>query len=310
MEASEGAEKVALTVDPAVQKCQEDVRAGYISYLVSAPLHGRGSLAFWQSGKMNLDFYGIVTRGICIVDLIWHVALWLVLIVFEIWTYSVFQTYNQVLHDKITDPANPAAVGDPYKMASMTITWKDASGADIAPTMSSAGSARMLLDELYIGEFGAFLIAVVGLVISIVFGLMGQPAGKAWPSTVCFLFGGLKVSLVFSVLIILVAVMKWDGFVSASEVDTNGYQETVTMRQMLLWAVLLKTLLLAQLSANEKFWGSASDDDTHANFCFLLKGLPDKANISNHRTGFLPGYYESAKDGKWNGQGWRPYKAP
>ncbi len=288
------------------EDCHEHVHAGWVSYLVSAPLHGRGSIAFWQSGVQNIDIYGIITRFICIFDLFWHVAMWLVLLVFEIWTYNTFQTYDQVLTDKVTDPTTPAAVGEPYKMASMSITWKDATGAAIAPTLSSDGSARMLLDELYIGAFGAFLIAFIGLVITIIFGALGQPAGKAWPSTVCFLFGGLKTSLVFSVLIILVAVMKWDGFVSATEVDTNGYQETVTMRQMLLWGVLLKGLLLAQLSANEKFWGSASDDDTYANFCFLLKNL--KRDDIEHRTlrgpdkWGPPGYYASAKEGKWQGK--------
>lgn len=301
MNGMNGEQQQALVKPPktAEQECHEHVRAGFVSYLVSAPLHGRGSIAFWQEGVQNMDFYGIITRGICIFDLFWHVALWLVLLIFEIWTYTAFQNNVQVkaaVPEIVADPtATPPVIGVPavpkaeYHMA-------DADGA--------AGS-RVLLDELFVGEFGAFLIAFTGLVISIVFGFMGQPSGKAWPSTICFLFGGIKASLAFTVLIILVASDKWHGFNSVTDVSADGNQETVTMRQMLLWGVLLKCLLLAQLSANEKFWGSASDDDTYANFCFLLKGL-QKDDIT-HRTlrgegKWGPsGHYASA--GSWNQKG-------
>ena len=266
-----------------VEKCQDDVTAGYISYLVSAPLHGRGSLAFWQSGVKTLDAYGHITRAICVIDLIWHVALWLILLIFEIWTYSVFQTYTQTTAavaavmsaDGLTE-ISPAADAFEHRMGAVPVV----------------GNSRVLLDELYIGAFGSFLIAFIGLVISIVFGLMGQPSGKAWPSTICFLFGGLKVSLVFSVLIVLVATEKWHGFTTATEVGADGNQETVTMRQMLLWAVLLKGLLIAQLSANEKFWGDASDDDQNANICMLLKGIKGEPTLKSS-PGFLPGAYKT-----------------
>ena len=121
-----------------------------------------------------------------------------------------------------------------------------------------ATPARPPRRALAVGQFTTFMIAFVGIIISAVFGFLGQPSGKAWPSTICFLFGGLKASLAFTVLIIIVASDKWTGFNSATQAGMDGHQETVTMRQMALWSVAFKFLAIAQLSANEKFWGSGS----------------------------------------------------
>ena len=253
-----------------VTECREEVNAGFVSYLISAPLHGRGSLAFWQSGIDKVNFYAFVTRFICIVDLFWHLALWIGLLVLECWTYTNFQNYMQTKH---------GTPEEEYRMA-------DGPG----------DTSRVLLDELYVGQFTTFMIAFVGIIISAVFGFLGQPSGKAWPSTICFLFGGLKASLAFTVLIIIVASDKWTGFNSATQAGMDGHQETVTMRQMALWSVAFKFLAIAQLSANEKFWGSGSDDDMYANMCFLLGKLDTsgyKKDVTHYTSkGFLPGAYQ------------------
>lgn len=245
------------------------MNAGFVSYLISAPLHGRGSLAFWQSGA-PVNFYSFVTRLICIVDLVWHLALWIALLVLESWTYNKFQDYMQVKH---------GTPNDEYRMAA-----------------SPGDTSRVLLDELYVGQFTTFMIAFAGIIITAIFGFMGQPSGKAWPSTICFLFGGLKASLAFTVLIIIVASDKWTGFNSATESGMDGHQETVTMRQMALWSVALKFFAIAQLSANEKFWGSGSDDDMYANMCFLLGKLDETGTQSRFTTavtkGYTPGAYK------------------
>jgi hypothetical protein len=247
--------------------CDEAVNAGFISYLISATLHGRGSLAFWGSGLPSeaVGTYRLLTRAIAVVDLFWHVALWLIVAIFEIWSYGNFQSYEQhrgTVEQRMADNTSPDA-GD---------------------------HSRVLLDELFVGQFTGFMIALVGLVISFVFGLLGQPSGKAWPSTICFLFGGLKASLLFTLLIIVVASDKWYKFNSVTEVGEDANQTTVTMRQMLLWLVGLKCLLLQQLSANEKFWGSASDDDAYANLCSLLSSVKsDKRETvhSGYKNNFL-----------------------
>ena len=269
-----GGETVALNPMPPdnaktglVADCDKEVNAGFVSYLISAPLHGRDSLAFWQSGNKNLSCYATITRVICIIDLIWHVALWGCLFVWEIWTYNTFQTHMQhtdAVAEVVADPsATPPVVG---------VAPVDAYDHRMAE--SHGETSRVLLDELYVGQFTTFWIAFFGLVVSGIFGLMGQPAGKAWPSTLCFLFGGLKASLLFTVLIILVASNGgWVGFNSALEAGQNGHQETVTMRQLALWSAAFKMLLIAQLGANEKFWGSGSDDDMYANMCHLLGKL-------------------------------------
>jgi len=267
---NQGPESVALNPMPPETKtglvadCDKEVNAGFISYLVSAPLHGRGSLAFWQSGNKSPSCYAIITRVICIIDLIWHVALWGCLFVWEIWTYNTFQTHMQ--H---TDAVPAVMAADGVTELSPAVDAYDHRMAD-----AHGESSRVILDELYVGQFTTWWIAFFGLVVSIIFGLLGQPAGKAWPSTLCFIFGGLKASLLFTVLIILVASNGgWVGFNSALEAGQNGHQETITMRQLALWSAAFKMLLLAQLSANEKFWGSGSDDDMYANMCHLLGKL-------------------------------------
>lgn len=227
-----------------VEDCNKHVRAGYISYLVSATLHGRGALAFWGSGVAWTGdnwFFHALTRIIAVVDLFWHVGLWIWVSIFECWVYDHFRRVKQNNH------------GAEYHMAN---------GAN--------DESRVILEELFVGQFIGYLVAAIALVICIIFGLFGQPSGKAWPSTICFLFGGLKASLLFTLLIIVVASDKWDGFNSVMHEGLNGHQQTVTVRQMLLWLVGLKCLLLQQLSANEKFWGSASEDDAYANICSLL----------------------------------------
>lgn len=226
-----------------VEDCNKHVRAGYISYLVSATLHGRGALAFWGSGVQwgNDWFFHVLTRIIAVIDLLWHVGLWIWVSVFECWVYDHFRRVKQHMGAK------------EYHMAN-----------------GENDESRVILEELFVGQFIGYICAAIALVICIVFGLFGQPSGKAWPSTICFLFGGLKASLLFTLLIIVVASDKWDGFNRVMNEGLDGHQRTVTVRQMLLWLVGLKCLLLQQLSANEKFWGSASEDDAYANICSLL----------------------------------------
>jgi hypothetical protein len=256
-----------------VETCKKQVNAGIVSYLVSAPLHGRGLAAFWQPGKDSYhdkDYCMVLlTRLIAVVDLVYHVALWIALAVFEGRAYDLFQ--NQ----KLTDYSN----GDQQYFFAEEGTYVAEVAADPTATppvekvpahytkIAASESARILIDELVIGQFTLFMLSIVlGLAATIIFGLMGQPAGKAWPATLSFLIGGLKGSLIFSTLVVVVSAMKWNGFMNAQ----HPHEEVVTFRQLLLWGIAFKSLLLMQLDANRNFWGNASSNDLYANMCWLL----------------------------------------
>lgn len=265
---------------PSEQECKEQVNAGIVSYLISAPLHGRGLAAFWQAGKSwygGKDFCMVcLTRLVALADLIYHVALWITLAVFEIHGYSLFQ------NRKLTDYSDASKAQYLFAEEGDYVAATAAVAADptaTPPVVAAAAvpahytkalpheSARILIDELVIGQFTLFLFSILlGLVASFIFGLMGQPSGKAWPATISFLIGGLKGSLIFSVLVVIVSATKWNGFMNAE----HPHDEVVTFRQMLLWGIAFKSLLLMQLDANRNFWGSASSNDLYANMCWLL----------------------------------------
>lgn len=282
-----------------MEDCKREVNAGICSYLVSAPLHGRGLAAFWQAGKtVRSKDYCVVclTRLIALADLIYHVALWITLAVFEIHGYSLFQAR------KLTDFSDPnhaqylfaeegtyvAAVA--AVAADPTATPPVVAVAAVPAHYAKAGpheSARILIDELVIGQFTLFLFSILlGLVASLIFGFMGQPSGKAWPATISFLIGGLKGSLIFSVLVVIVSATKWNGFMNAE----HPGEEVVTFRQMLLWGIAFKSLLLMQLDANRNFWGSASSNDLYANMCWLLNKDADGYTYNKNRTNKYAGY--------------------
>ena len=262
-----------------MEDCKREVNAGFVSYMVSAPLHGRGLAAFWQAGKTvaSKDYCVVcLTRLIALADLVYHVALWITLLVFEIHGYSLFQErkltdYSDASHAQYLFAEEGDYVAAVAAVAADPTATPPVVAAAAVPAhytkIAMHESPRILLDELVIGQFTLFLFSILlGLVASIIFGLMGQPSGKAWPATISFLVGGLKGSLIFSVLVVVVSAMKWNGFMNAE----HPGEEVVTFRQMLLWGIAFKSLLLMQLDANRNFWGSASSNDLYANMCWLL----------------------------------------
>lgn len=274
-----------------VDECKRSVNAGIVSYLISAPLHGRGLAAFWQAGKgwHSKDYFMVcLTRLVALADLIYHVALWITLLVLEIHGYSLFQ------ERMLTDYSNG---NEKYFFAEEgTYVAEVAADATATPPVAHVPahytkaaaheSGRLLIDELVIGQFTLFLFSILlGLAASLIFGFMGQPSGKAWPATISFLIGGLKGSLIFSVLVVVVSAMKWNGFMNAD----HPHDEVVTFRQMLLWGIAFKSLLLMQIDANRNFWGSASSNDLYANMCWLL-GKESAYTYNKERTNKYGGY--------------------
>lgn len=132
--------------------------------------------------------------------------------------------------------------------------------------------------ELQWGATVCTILVWTGLVISIVFGFMGQIPGSAWPSTVSLLRGGAIGGIIFSALYALKLMAMVGG--GANDVHNNWNIVTaepeITVRQLTLWSIGLKCLAFATLDANLNYWGAVTQREL-ANICnFTAKNFGNK----------------------------------
>jgi len=135
------------------------------------------------------------------------------------------------------------------------------------------------LNDVRTGSFWCTLLAVIGLLMAVVYGALGQPAGKAWPSTIGMVIGGGVASLIFSFILAL-----WSGAVVLAA-DEERTAESV--RHVTFWLIALKTFALAVVNANINFWGACEQADQLSNICALMssKKMPSAANYAANLEG-------------------------
>ena len=118
------------------------------------------------------------------------------------------------------------------------------------------------LNDVRTGAFWCTFLVFLGLLMAVVYGALGQPAGKAWPTTVGMIVGGGVASLIFSFILAM-----WSG---AVVLDADEERTVESVRHVTLWLVALKTLALAVVNANINFWGACEQADQLANICALM----------------------------------------
>lgn len=117
------------------------------------------------------------------------------------------------------------------------------------------GLEHQWLREIQNGALICLCIAFFGLVVAQALGLLGQPAGKAWPSTVGLVMGGGIASTVFSVVLCL---------------SFSFAVPDVSVRICALATVAIKIIALATARANIDFWGSCEQADKLDNICAFM----------------------------------------
>lgn len=180
-------------------------------------------------------------RLVALVDLLFHVCLWASIVVLDSWI--------MVLPNRDADDALKHEIGDEF-----------------AKEIQFAAS---LCNYLFLG----------GLVLSIVFGWLGQMHGSAWPTQIVFTLGMGMASLLFTLLYALKLMMMTGDGVNG---NWNTVKETpeVTVRQMTLWLVFLKVLAITMMKANKEFWGPAIPTQL-AQTCGLVQPEGDDKGVAN-----------------------------
>ena len=128
----------------------------------------------------------------------------------------------------------------------------------------------MYADEIQWGATVCTILVWIGLFIAIVFGVLGQIPGSAWPSTVSLLRGGAIGSILFSTLYALKLMMMVGGGPNDTANNWNivTVEPEITVRQLTLWSIGLKCLALTCLDANLNFFGPVKEPEL-ANVCGL-----------------------------------------
>lgn len=134
--------------------------------------------------------------------------------------------------------------------------------------LSTGDMHHQWLRELQIGAVVCICLALFGLLVAQVFGWLGQPAGKAWPTTVGLIMGGGMASLVFSIMLALSFSYAWPALLDATNPDASP--PAVSIRQLTITAIPLKIFALATTRANLDFWGSCEQADKLNNICALM----------------------------------------
>tara|TARA_B110001452_G_scaffold177050_1_gene148490 strand:- start:262 stop:1086 length:825 start_codon:yes stop_codon:yes gene_type:complete len=146
---------------------------------------------------------------------------------------------------------------------------------------SIADLGHQWMRDLHNGALICLGIALFGLLVAQVFGWLGQPAGKAWPSTVGMIMGGGIASTVFSVMFCLSFSFAVPAVLAAT--DPEADPPYVSVRYCSLANVAIKIIALATTRANIDFWGSCEQADKLNNICLLMSnkrpsGVPLASN--------------------------------
>lgn len=128
----------------------------------------------------------------------------------------------------------------------------------------------MYAEEIQWGATVCTILVWIGLVISIIFGFLGQIPGSAWPSTVSLMRGGAIGGIVFSSLYALKLMMMVGGgpHDTANNWNVVTAEPEITVRQLTLWVIGLKCLALTCLDANLNYFGPVTEPEL-ANVCGL-----------------------------------------
>lgn len=102
--------------------------------------------------------------------------------------------------------------------------------------------------ELQMGSLWCLVVALIGILVAQLFGLMEQDAGKLYATTYAAVIGGGVASIIFSGMY----------FVSGGAwlmAPTSPDNPVTTFRFMVYWCIALKTLAVVTASQNAAFWG-------------------------------------------------------
>jgi len=103
--------------------------------------------------------------------------------------------------------------------------------------------------------------------------MAGQPAGKAWPSLIGMIVGGLTASVVFAVLGAMSFTHDKEQEDKALMADQTAPNEDV--RFLAFAAIALKLFALATVRANIDFWGPCGLSEKCTHLVDLAEGNKD-----------------------------------
>jgi hypothetical protein len=192
-----------------------------VSYFVSALIHPQGQYgSHAQDMKMGGGFWCSA-----LVDLFFHLSLWIVLVGFDIYT-ATRESHGKIINDMDT---------------------------------------HVYMSELQTGVIVATSTALVGLVICILLGFGGEMINGAQSFQHSLVIGGLKASILFSVIYALqLASMHPDVLDKAEAGSLN------TFRQISLWAIVVKILAVYMVKSNVGYWFGSHDFNGARGLCALL----------------------------------------
>jgi hypothetical protein len=105
-----------------------------------------------------------------------------------------------------------------------------------------------LNQELQMASLWSLIVALIGILIAQLFGLMEQDAGKLYATTYALIIGGGIASVIFTVLWFMTGgpwLMN----------PTSPDNPVTTFRFMMYWCIALKTLAVTTAAQNAAFWG-------------------------------------------------------
>lgn len=102
--------------------------------------------------------------------------------------------------------------------------------------------------ELQMGSLWCLIVALIGILIAQLFGLMEQDVGKLYATTYAAIVGGGIASIIFSVLY-------FSNGGAYLLLPTSPDDTVTTFRFMVYWCIALKTLAVATAMQNAAFWG-------------------------------------------------------
>ena len=126
----------------------------------------------------------------------------------------------------------------------------------------------MFMREIQNGVLVSTVLVWIGLLLALILGALGQPAGKAFPSTIGLVLGGGFSSMMFSLVYL---VLLPDGGPTGIMTATDGL---VTLRQLSVWTLGLKTLAFYVAKANIDFHGACEHESMLKNICAFMKSKP------------------------------------